>query len=198
MKKKIIIAMIAAAILLGGSFAVGAANLGLSIVEPTETEGKKEMISADKAEQIASSEVEGKVESVELERKNGKLYYEVEIENGAVDYDVYVDAYTGEILSIEQDNDDSNVAPDDNIQTNDDKKAAAVKTANSKKTNLITLEQAIQIAEKAVNGKVYSVEKDDDEYELELKTDKGEVEIEIHAETGKIIEIDYDDDDDDD
>ena len=71
-----------------------------------------------------------------------------------------------------------------------------------KSNELLIREKAIQIAEKAVNGKVYNFETDEDdgqvEYELELMTDHGEVEIEINARSGEIIEIDYDDFDDDD
>ena len=74
-------------------------------------------------------------------------------------------------------------------------------TTVNKTSELISREEAIQIAEKAVNGKAYSFEKDEDdsqiEYEIELKTDRGEVEIEMNGRNGKIIEIDYDDDDDD-
>ena len=75
-------------------------------------------------------------------------------------------------------------------------------TTINKSSDLITREDAIKIAEKAVNGKAYSFEKDEDdgriEYEIELITDSGEVEIEMNARSGEIIEIDHDDDDFDD
>ena len=75
-------------------------------------------------------------------------------------------------------------------------------TTVSKTSDLISREEAIQIAEKSVNGKAYSFEMDEDdgqiEYEIELKTDRGEVEIEMNGRNGEIIEIDYDDDDFDD
>lgn len=66
---------------------------------------------------------------------------------------------------------------------------------------IISLEEAIKIAEKEVDGKVISIEKEHDDgrikYEIELKTARGEVDVEINATNGKIIEIDYDDDFDD-
>jgi len=74
---------------------------------------------------------------------------------------------------------------------------AAQSTKTTASNELITREEAIQIAEEAVNGTVYSFEKDEDDgqlyYELELKTSHHDVEIEMNAQNGKIIEIDYDD-----
>lgn len=68
--------------------------------------------------------------------------------------------------------------------------------------NLISEEQAIEIAEEAVNGTVTEVELDEDDnqyvYELELNTSQGEAEVEVDAVTGEVLEKEYDDDDNDD
>ena len=85
---------------------------------------------------------------------------------------------------------------DDDIEViNTQTSAQSTKTTSS--NELITREEAIQIAEEAVNGTVYSFERDEDDgqlyYELELKKSHHDVEIEMNAQNGKIIEIDYDD-----
>ena len=63
--------------------------------------------------------------------------------------------------------------------------------------NTISQADATAIAEKAVNGKVVEIEKDEDDdlikYEVELKTDRGEAEVEIDASTGKLLDVEWDD-----
>ncbi|WP_053073894.1 PepSY domain-containing protein [Bacillus sp. LL01] len=65
------------------------------------------VISIAEAKEIALKEVSGKLDDIELERDNGKLVYEVEIEtaqNGDDDeVTVYVDAITGKVLYVEWD-----------------------------------------------------------------------------------------------
>lgn len=68
--------------------------------------------------------------------------------------------------------------------------------------NFISQQQAIEIAEEAVNGTVTEVELDEDDnqyvYELELNTSYGEAEVEVDAVTGKVLDKEYDNEDDDD
>jgi len=68
--------------------------------------------------------------------------------------------------------------------------------------NFISKQQAIEIAEEAVNGTVTEVELDEDDnqyvYELELKTSQSEAEVEVDAVTGKVLDKEYDDNDNDD
>ena len=94
---------------------------------------------------------------------------------------LHIDAYSGEIYTIDRDNDDDN-NHSHNGQNNQ---------------NIISQADAIAIAEKAVNGKVVEIEKDEDDglikYEVELKTDRGEAEVEIDASTGKVLEVELDD-----
>lgn len=56
-------------------------------------------ISAEEAIAIARNEVDGRVDDVELERKGGRLVYEIEVGN----YDVYIDATDGAVLNVEWD-----------------------------------------------------------------------------------------------
>lgn len=62
-----------------------------------------------KAKQIALKEVPGTVTDIELERHRDGVYYEVDIdrENSYQEADVYVDAYTGKVLRVVNDDDDA-------------------------------------------------------------------------------------------
>ncbi|MFA9559278.1 PepSY domain-containing protein [Evansella sp. AB-rgal1] len=62
-------------------------------------------ITRDRAIEIALGEVNGEVDDVDLEEQNGRLVYEIEIENKETDREatLIIDAYTGEILSVEWD-----------------------------------------------------------------------------------------------
>ncbi|MGE7761717.1 PepSY domain-containing protein [Peribacillus sp. NPDC097895] len=61
-------------------------------------------ISSDQAEKIALKKVDGQITDVELDSENGILVYEFEINQGKKEYDVVVDATTGEVLKTELDN----------------------------------------------------------------------------------------------
>lgn len=64
------------------------------------------LISSDEAIKAAQAVAEGTVEKVELDREDGTVYYEVEIENGRTDHEIYVNATDGSILEHETDDDD--------------------------------------------------------------------------------------------
>ncbi|MGN7424747.1 PepSY domain-containing protein [Cytobacillus praedii] len=176
MKNKLLISGIAAALLVGGTVAVSAAKK-----EPVVSEAK--MITAQEAEKIALTKAEGRVESVELENRFGQRYFDVDIENGNMDYDIHIDAYSGDVLKVKEQMD----MDDDNF---DEK----INTSNK---NLLSSEKAIEIAEKTVNGKVTEMDKDEDDgrmiYEFELKTNKGKVDLELDAITGDVLNVEYDD-----
>ncbi|BAB04094.1 PepSY domain-containing protein [Halalkalibacterium halodurans] len=72
----------------------------------SSSKGSEAVISMDEAKEIALKEVSGKIDDIELERENGSLVYEVEIESDHYDDDdvtVYVDAMTGNVLYVEWD-----------------------------------------------------------------------------------------------
>lgn len=66
-------------------------------------EKKQTVISRQQAINIALSKFSGKVEDVELDDDDGRLIYEIEIENGDKEAEFEIDAITGKILSIEYD-----------------------------------------------------------------------------------------------
>ncbi|MGA9845219.1 MAG: PepSY domain-containing protein [Nitrososphaeraceae archaeon] len=180
MKKKLLIGTLGAALVFGGALAVSATNND-DVSKTNKTKVEKTFLSTDEVEKIALKEVAGIVEEIELEKQAGKSVYEVDIEKDNIDYTLHIDAYSGEIYTIDSDNDDDN-NHSHNGQNNQ---------------NIISQADAIAIAEKAVNGKVVEIEKDEDDglikYEVELKTDRGEVKVEIDASTGKVLEVELDD-----
>lgn len=61
-------------------------------------------ISIEDAINIAREQIQGQVVKVELERKGGRLIYEVDIVNPqGVKYEVKIDANTGAVLEVELD-----------------------------------------------------------------------------------------------
>ncbi|MGE7183811.1 PepSY domain-containing protein [Peribacillus sp. NPDC006672] len=71
----------------------------MSIQQAVETA----KISMDQAEKIALKEVDGQVTDAELDSENGILVYELEIKQGKKEYDIEIDANTGEVLKVELD-----------------------------------------------------------------------------------------------
>ncbi|NJP38507.1 PepSY domain-containing protein [Alkalicoccus luteus] len=67
-----------------------------------EEEASLEPLSEEEAVAIALEEHQGEVDDIDLEEENGRLVFEIEIENGegGVDADIVIDAYTGEVLSV--------------------------------------------------------------------------------------------------
>ncbi|WP_410768922.1 PepSY domain-containing protein [Fontibacillus sp. BL9] len=149
----------------------------------------KSYITIEQAKAAALKAEAGRVSDVELERKSGKVYYEVEIDQTNGEVDVLVDAVTGKILGVkdkEKDDDDHDFFTESNGTV-----PAKVK---------ITSDQASAIAVKQVTGgTVVKVELDYDDgryvYEAELKTAQGEADVEIDATTGKVYSVDQDFDD---
>ena len=183
MKKKMVIGTLSAALVLGGAIAVGASNNADGSKVDAQANNAKTFLALDEVKKIALQEVDGVVEEIELEKESNKAVYEVDIEKDDIDYDLYIDAYSGEIYSVDRDdhNDDDDIN-DTNLSNN---------------KNTISQADATAIAEKAVNGKVIEIEKDEDDglikYEVELKTDRGEAEVEIDASTGKVLNVEWDD-----
>lgn len=71
--------------------------------KPKQEKKKNTVIDKNKAIQIALAEFPGKVEGVELEDDDGRLIYEIEIENGEQEADIEIDAITGKIIVIDID-----------------------------------------------------------------------------------------------
>lgn len=66
---------------------------------------KEVIISYEEAKRIALAEFSGEIDDIELDTEDGRLIYEVEIERGDKEAEIEIDAYTGEIILIEIDED---------------------------------------------------------------------------------------------
>ena len=127
MKRKVLIGTVVSALVLGGAFVVGASNNDDSNSSKSTTSNSlnsisksgNEKISIEEAETIALKEVKGIVDSVELKQKSDKVFYKVEVENDDLEYDVYIDAITGKVTSVNQDDQYDDDFDDD--QYDDDK-----------------------------------------------------------------------------
>jgi len=70
-----------------------------------QQEQKQAVIDINKAINIALEQFPGVVEEVELEEEDGRLIYEIEIEGDGEEAEFEIDAYTGEIIVIEIEDD---------------------------------------------------------------------------------------------
>ncbi|MBD7970001.1 PepSY domain-containing protein [Paenibacillus gallinarum] len=160
----------------GGESTVEASQLS-SAPTSTSTSTTSKMITVQQAKEAALKEVQGTIDDIDLEKENGKVYYEVEIESAKADATVLIDAYTGKVLTVNQDLDFEVTASDADVK--------------------ISLEKATQIALKELdNSKVISTELDLDdgryEYEIELVNNKYETDVTIDANTGDVLSVDTD------
>ncbi|MFC2947962.1 PepSY domain-containing protein [Virgibacillus sediminis] len=181
MKNKLIMGTIAAGVIFSGvSVAASSADDGQGAVKEAES-GEANKLSVAEAKDIALAEKDGYVVEVELDEDDGVSYYEMELENGKAEHEIYVHAYTGEVLKTESDGDDD-----------DDREGEFP-------SDILTTEQAVEIAQAEVDGTVTEMEVDEDDgryvYEIELGTDNGETELTIDAVTGDVLEIEQDDED---
>ncbi len=64
---------------------------------------KETAISGKEAKKIALDAFEGTVSDFDLDEDDGRLIYEIEIENGEKEAEIEVDAYTGEVIVIDYD-----------------------------------------------------------------------------------------------
>jgi uncharacterized membrane protein YkoI len=137
-------------------------------------------ITEEKAVSIASSLNLGTFQEVELEDEDGTLVYAVEYVDGKTEYEVLIDATTGEVLEIDS----------EEIITADDI------------TVSISEEEAKTIARGAVDGTVTEVEIEEEDgsyvYAVEMLVNGEEVDVLIDVNTGIVVEIETEDDDDDD
>lgn len=180
--KKVIIGSLTAVLVISAAIGINTFaeydNINLS-----KTQSDK-LIGIEKAKEAALTQVNGTIESIELEQGNGKLFYDVDI-NGeeSNEFEVRVEANTAQILNIREDKDDDN----DRAQL-------------PSNIELITEAKAIEIAQKQIKGTLVELELDSDddrfEYEIELRTAKGKAEFTIDASTGEILEFELDNDDD--
>ena len=112
MKIKMLMGILFSAILVGGltTFANAQTNAQRDDGEDEEVTSKdreKIKITIEQARKTALERVSGTIVEEEIEKENGRIVYSIEVKdaNGKV-FDVEVDAETGAIAKVEEENDD--------------------------------------------------------------------------------------------
>lgn len=178
MKKWIIIPALAGVLVIGGVAIVG--NVGHSLAATS-----KGLLTMEEAKAIAIKSVGGTVTEIELDREVTGDIYEVEVKSGDFEYDLDIDAKTGEVLRTDKEQNDDD---DDKVIVPDGK--------------FITEKAAVKIAMKQAKGTVTEVKlgEDDDRvmYEIEIQDDKYDYDFDIDAISGEVLKFEKDRDDNDD
>ena len=104
MKKKFVLAVLTATLLVGGSIAM-AKSAGQEESANEAKLAKQAKITKERAQEIALKRAPGTVESAELEKEHGRLVYSFDIRNakGTID-EVQVSAITGRVVRVEHEN----------------------------------------------------------------------------------------------
>lgn len=181
--------IVVGALVLGSVAMVAGANQNLDQASVNGKE-KTSILTNEEITEKALAKVDGTVTEVELERKLSGSVYEVEIKKDGYEYDLDLDAVTGEVLKEDKSKDDDEAGLDDNSTKSDSSDVA------------ITHEAAIEIALKEAAGTVTEIELERDNgrtyYEIELEEGNKEVDIEVDANSGAVLSVAKDDDDDSD
>ncbi|WP_060681167.1 PepSY domain-containing protein [Virgibacillus halodenitrificans] len=170
----------------------GATFLGLGIYhsDASQTEPK---ISTDDIKTMVADQYPGTITDIELEKNFDKIFYEVEVENENREYDLKLDANTGEVLKIrekdtsdkesvsekkteasdgdkekqestkEQQHAQENKQAHDSKEQKNDDKQPVEKEKNKQSNGLIGMKKAEKIALDAFAGTIVSMELDEDD-----------------------------------
>ncbi|BAQ09734.1 PepSY domain-containing protein [Sporosarcina sp. FSL W7-1349] len=168
----------------------------------TNADGK--LLTEEKAIRIAKEKADGTLKKIKLDDDDGRVVYELEIRDDQFEYDIELDAVTGEIVKFEKEREykakaaakpTTTAAPVEHTLTVAEPKKsdnnAAVKT--NQKSSMITMEQAVAIAKQKAAGKVTDSELDDGVYEIEIENGDTEYDFEIDAFSGAILSFEQDD-----
>ena len=189
----------------------------LSFAFGTNISAQTQKIGMEKAREIATQRAAGKIEGEELEKENGKTIYSFDIRNskGSIT-EVQVDAYTGAIVSVEEEDAQKEAAEkrsekseksEMKRQKDDDDEDETPATKNARMANLaketkITLVEARAIALKRVPGTITEEDLEKEkgvlQYSFDIKDANGKVfDVEIDAKTGKVLKAAQDKEDED-
>ncbi|HSP22754.1 MAG TPA: PepSY domain-containing protein [Planococcus sp. (in: firmicutes)] len=165
--------------------------------DATQSTNQPKFLTFDEASEKALQEVDGKITDIELERDGRVPRFEVDIDKDGYEYDLKLDAVTGEILEQKREKDDTDDDEDDNF-TSSEKSSSATASANG----YISKDEAVAAAKTVASGTVEDLELDNDDgvayYEIELKDGRTEYEVHVNAKDGSILKHETDKDDDDD
>jgi len=183
MNKWIIIPALAGTIVLGTVAVVANADKAPVVIP-------EDFMSIEEVKALAEKEVGGLVNDIELEQKKSGSVFEVEVQTDEAEYELNIDAKTGEVLRVKEEAH----SDEDSLK---DRKSLQAMVADGK---LITEQAAIDIAMKQAAGTLTEVKLEDEDgnlyYKIEIQDDKFEHEFEIDAVTGSVWKYEKDSNDD--
>jgi len=169
---------------------VVAAVAGLGIYQ-SEAAPANPTLSSEEIRELVESQYAGQITEMEIDKEFNKVVYEVEVQGDGKEYEVKLDGDTGEVLKEKQKED-----------FDDDRSEDTVKKTLAENEDIISAEEAKEIALKEFDGTVTKIELDEDDgrfvYEIEVKNNNKEADFKIDAVTGDIYEQDIDTENDDD
>lgn len=188
-----------------GAVLISVAGLGIQHIAANPDEAQ---LTSAEIRDMVERQYPGEITKLELEREHGKLVYDVEIKGPEGEYELKIDASTGDIVKLEEkpyknvvkgDSDGQRASKDPDAQAspNDQKKTKQTKDNASSEKPRISIDEATEIALHKFPGTIDEVKLEREDglpvYEVEIETDKGEVEVEVDAYTGEIVMISWDD-----
>ncbi|ANY73971.1 peptidase M4 [Paenibacillus ihbetae] len=166
----------------------GSASTGAA----TAAQTGKQLISVEKAEQLALAVAKGTVKDIDLVHYKGRLAYKVYIQQSDRGTKLWIDAATGKSLGKRTFEYHDDYDRDDDYEDDRDRYPSGLIGAGK---------AAAAALKHAGGGTVTDVDLDEDDnrwiYDVEVKTSKGSMEVEVNALSGKIVKSEYDHDDDD-
>ncbi|MFP4457627.1 MAG: PepSY domain-containing protein [Clostridia bacterium] len=132
----------------------------------------------------------GVVIEIELDEDDEQLAYEIDILNGNKEFELLIDAYSGNVLEYEEEYDDD---------IDDEDETAGNTDINN---SILDINEISKIALRHTgSGVITEINLEEDDgmyvYEVKVETQTGEYEIEIDAASGKIIKIETENEYDD-
>lgn len=143
--------------------------------KPASANDESERITPEQAVDAAKTIVDGQLDEVELDTENGQLVYEVELDYMDDDYDIKVDAYTGEVVKVDDDLLGTSVEQQVSISL-EEAEEAALALFDGGKIDDRELEKK--------NGRYV--------YELEVEIFDEDGDVYIDAESGEVIHVESD------
>lgn len=163
--------------------------------ENIKNASKNGFMSIEKVKERTLSKIpQASITEIKLDFEAGRYVYEIEAYKEGYEYELKLDAKTGEGLFVFKELDEwYNESISDKIPVIEN-----AKTSTLEKAKAITLENAKTIAlEKVPGSKIIKIEQEEEDgrliYEVELRKEHLEYNIEIDAMTGKILSMDKDD-----
>ena len=188
-----------------GALMISIVGLGIQHISANPDDAQ---LTSTEIKELVKNKYPGDITELELERKNGQLVYEVEIEGPQGEYEMKLDASTGEVLKLEEKPRKASKGSNGSQQANDRKDDRATQNngdepnqtndgQSSAERTRMSIDEAKETALNEIPGTIDEIELERDDgrliYEVEIETDNREAEVEVDAYTGEIIMISWDD-----